>query len=136
MPLRDEYTLHQSDLGDFLSAVLWEEKNGSRLSVLSALARLDVDPWAEAARLAVLPKDVAASALVVILRQLPGQQPDASEAAVIADRLVTLLPEGGSVTRIPGDTSGHGARLGTSGRWLLVALMVVLAVWMMNRLWS
>lgn len=36
----------------FLCASIGEDRNGTMLSVLSALARLDVDPWQEAADLA------------------------------------------------------------------------------------
>jgi hypothetical protein len=39
----------------FLYAPVDEEGNGVLLSVLSALARLDVDPWREAAELARMP---------------------------------------------------------------------------------
>lgn len=39
----------------FLYAQLGEERNGMPLSVLSALAQLQVDPWQKAARLARLP---------------------------------------------------------------------------------
>ena len=35
---------------DFLFATVCEEANGMQLSVLSALARLNLDPWEEAAR--------------------------------------------------------------------------------------
>jgi hypothetical protein len=56
----------------FLQAQLWEEKNGMRLSILSALARLDLDPWQEAAVLAALPKETASLRLSELLRRLPG----------------------------------------------------------------
>jgi hypothetical protein len=42
------------------------------LSVLSALARLDVDPWEEAAKLSELPKDTAAQRLASFIVRLPG----------------------------------------------------------------
>lgn len=140
MPLRAEYTLHHSDLGEFLSAPVWEEKNGSPLSVLSALTRLGIDPWAEGTRLAVLPRDAAASALAVILRRLPGPPLDPSEALTIAVRLVTLLPKGGSTTAIPGALSdgdaGQRRNPEALGRWILLALMVILVAWMLRWLWS
>ncbi|HYD67114.1 hypothetical protein [Azospirillum sp.] len=136
MPLRPEYTLHQSDLAEFLSAPLWMEKNGSSLSVLSALARLDIDPWAEAARLAALPRDAAAAALAVILRRLPAQQPDAPDAVTTADRLVKLLPEGGSATAITSKTGGRNRHTGSTGPWLLLVLTAMLVAWAMNGVWS
>ena len=38
----------KSEFDSFLCAPIGEERNGMLLSVLSALARLDVDPWQEA----------------------------------------------------------------------------------------
>lgn len=135
MPLRAEYTLHQSDLSEFLSAPLWEEKNGTPLSVLSALARLDIDPWAEAARLAALPRDAAASALAIILRRLPTQQSGTPDAGTVADRLVTLLPEGGSAMS-PDGNPRRPRGMGTTSLWVVLALVAILFVWTMKGLWS
>jgi len=41
-----------SEFNDFLFAPIGEDKNGMLVSVLSGLARSDVDPWQEAAKLA------------------------------------------------------------------------------------
>lgn len=135
MPLRPEYTLHQSDLNEFLCAPLWDEENGSRLSVLSALARLGIDPWAEAARLAALPRDAAASALAVILRRIPTQQPEAPDAVATADRLVRLLPEGGSATAPNGEVVDR-RRTGGINPLFLLLLMAALVAWGMMSFWS
>lgn len=135
MPLRAEYTLHQSDLSEFLSAPLWDEKTGTPLSVLSALARLDIDPWAEAARLAALPRDAAASALAVILRRLPTQHSGVPDAGTVADRLVMLLPEGGSATTADGNAAPP-RRMGTTSHWVVLALLAILFVWATKGLWS
>jgi len=48
-----------TEYNEFLFATIGEEKNETPLSVLSALTRLDVDPWREAARLSQLPKEEA-----------------------------------------------------------------------------
>ena len=40
------------EFDEFLWASVGEDRNGTGLSVLSALARLDVDPWQEANSLA------------------------------------------------------------------------------------
>lgn len=138
MALRAEYTLHQSDLSEFLAAPLWVEKNGSSLSVLSALARLDIDPWVEAARLAALPKDAAASALAVILHRLPAQRSGALDAGAIADHLVTLLPKGGSATTADGNAGqrpGPSGGPAVNGRWIVLLLLAALFVWAMKGLW-
>ena len=59
-----------SDIGpqfDFLCAPIGEDRNGTTLSVLSALARLDVDPWSEATSLARMPREAAAERLTALI---------------------------------------------------------------------
>ena len=46
-----------SEFDNFLLAPIGDDNNGMQLSVLSALARLNVDPWEQAATLALLPAD-------------------------------------------------------------------------------
>ncbi len=72
---------------DFLFASVREDKNGP-LSVLSALARLDVDPWQTAAALAQLPRTAAAQRLASLFAGLPDEPSDPDAAA----RLVAFLP--------------------------------------------
>jgi hypothetical protein len=62
------------------------------LTVLSALARLDVDPWTEAAELSELPKGAAAQRLASLIARLPGGRWTLADSTAIADRLVELLP--------------------------------------------
>lgn len=63
------------------------------LNVVSALTRLDVDPWGEAARLAALPKALAADALEPMIAQLPILRWQQSDNRAISQRLVELLPD-------------------------------------------
>jgi hypothetical protein len=56
-----------SEYDPFLSSPLWMDRNESPLSVMSALARLDIDPWAEAAALAALSKAAAVARLSALL---------------------------------------------------------------------
>ena len=86
----------------FLFAPICEEANGMQLSVLSALARIDVDPWEEANRLAAMPKAIAERTLVSTIDQVLGKSWKPSETEVIAARLVQLLPHRGE----GGDTNG------------------------------
>jgi hypothetical protein len=60
MTLRPEYSLGRSAYNDFLHAPLGHDAAGTELTVLSALTRLGLDPWAEAARLADLSRPAAA----------------------------------------------------------------------------
>ena len=94
--MRAGFNLHHSDLQEFLFAPIWDEKNGTPLSILSALARLGMDPWGEAARLADMPRAAAASALAAILAKLPRNEPEVPDYAKISQHLVQFLPEGGS----------------------------------------
>jgi hypothetical protein len=92
MTLSAQFSLLDSDLSDFLFASVGDEQNGMQLSVISALARLGVDPWEEAARLAALPKVLAADALAPIISRLSIGRPQRSDQMAIAQRLVGLLP--------------------------------------------
>jgi hypothetical protein len=82
-------------LGDrfnaFLRSGLWQDRDETPLSVLSALARLDVDPWEEAAQLALLPEHSASAKLAAMLANLPGGPPDRRELDAHCARSVRLL---------------------------------------------
>lgn len=84
------------EFDEFLFAAVGEDANGMPLSVLSALSRLDIDPWADAARLAHLPKDSAIIALGQSIARLPLGRWQAADTTAIATRLVELLPKPGS----------------------------------------
>jgi len=82
----------------FLGAPIGEGRNGTPLSVLSALARLDVDPWREAASLARMPVDAAAMRLTALIISLPDAPTKDVPAMKVAANLVTLLPKPASFT--------------------------------------
>ena len=82
-----------SNLNRFLYAPICEDCNGVQLSVLSALARANVDPWEEAARLATMPKATAEEALATMLHDASALDLDRSEAEAVAARLIKLLPQ-------------------------------------------
>lgn len=94
MTLRPEYSLGHSQYNDFLFASVGEEKTGT-LTVLSALTRLGVDPWQEAARLADMPRDSAIRSFAVTIAGLPEGDWTASDTTAIAARLLAWLPAGG-----------------------------------------
>jgi hypothetical protein len=96
MVLRPEYMLGHSEFNEFLYAVVGEEKNGMRLTVLTALTRTGLDPWREASRLSDLSKEEATRALAAIINTLPEGDWIASDSWAIADRLVHSLPGRGS----------------------------------------
>jgi hypothetical protein len=81
-----------SEFDDFLLASIGDDNNGMQLSVLSALARLDVDPWKEAATLARLPGDAATRKLTSLIAALPAGPSARPDSGTIAARLILLLP--------------------------------------------
>jgi len=86
------FSLLKSEFNDFLFAPIGEERNDTVLTVLSALARLGIDPWQEAARLAQLSAEMATRRLTSIISGLPNGRWAQSDAGAIAARLVELLP--------------------------------------------
>jgi hypothetical protein len=81
-----------SEFDNFLLAPIGDDNNGMLLSVLSALARLDVNPWEEAAALARLPADAATRKLASLVAALPTGPSARPDSATIAARLISLLP--------------------------------------------
>jgi hypothetical protein len=97
---RARFSSLSASYDDFLYAPVCEDANGMRLSVISALARTNVDPWEEATRLAAMPKAIAEKALLSILDLVSGRSWKSPEAAAIAARLVRLLPQAGEATTV------------------------------------
>jgi hypothetical protein len=85
-------TVGRSQFDDFLFAQIGQEANGMWLSVLSVLARLDIDPWQEAATLAQMSRNAATERLRLLLAGLPEEWSGRSDPEAIATRLIALLP--------------------------------------------
>ena len=81
-----------TEFNDFLFASLGADKNGMQLSVVSALARLDVDPWQVAAELAGLPRRGATQKLLSLIELLPPELPLHQHPDTTAASLLALLP--------------------------------------------
>jgi len=88
----DVNTLQRSDLNPFLFADIGTEANGMTLSVMSVFARRGTDPWTEAGRLAILPKEAAADSLAHMIAGMPKSLWALPDAFTIAVRLIGLLP--------------------------------------------
>ena len=80
------------EFDDFLFAAIGDDLNGMPLSVVSVLARVDLDPWQEAATLAALPAELATQRLTMLLAALPERTLQRTSAASTAVRLIALLP--------------------------------------------
>ena len=95
------------EFNNFLYALIGADRNEMPLSVLSALARLDIDPWEEAAELAELPKDTATQRLAALIARLPDPRWVQADSRAIADRLIELLPYRSS-SKVPLPQKAHG----------------------------
>jgi hypothetical protein len=80
------------EFDDFLFTRVGEDSGGQSLSVVTMLARLDVDPWQAAARLAALPRESAALELAAMLAELPALGLAPHDILSTADRLAAMLP--------------------------------------------
>jgi len=135
MGLRSEYSLVHSEFNEFLFAFVGEEKSGQPLTVLSALARLGLDPWDEAARLSEMTKEAATSALSAAIAGLPEGDWAAADSRSIASRLVGWLPRRGSASgESPQDRSGEGPQPKSDApkwpAWVVFAVAIlVLVMW-------
>jgi hypothetical protein len=84
----------ESQYDAFLFASLCENDEMT-LSVLSLLARLDLDPWQEAGRLAQLSKEQAINSLASKIWKSNSERWSPSEASILAIRLIERLPSHG-----------------------------------------
>ena len=89
-----ELSRPESQYDAFLFASVCETDEMT-LSVLSVLARQDVDPWQEADRLAQLSRDQAINSLASKIRKSKSERWSPSEASILAVRLIELLPSHG-----------------------------------------
>ena len=111
------------EFDNFLFASIGDIGNGPHLSTISALARLDVDPWAEAISLAQMPRERATERLTSLIASVPNSVPFGRSPEEIAARLVELLP-GAKATRI--DLPQAMRAVGPTRRSRLLAALGVL----------
>lgn len=137
MALRPEYSLHHSEFNEFLFASVGEEKSGQDLTVLSALARLGLDPWGEADRLSALSKEAAVGALAATIAKLPRGDWKRSDTQSIAARLVNCLPRRGSLPARPQNAMGIDSRnptfdVGKWPVWVAITAVVLIAIYSLH----
>jgi hypothetical protein len=126
-----------TEYNSFLYATIGTDANGTLLSVLSAMARMNLDPWQEAASLAELPGKSAASRLASLIAAVPGAPSVSDDPGIIATRLIKLLP---GQTRIilpvlPSCKNLPGIGALTQSR-LALFVIVTLIVMALGALWT
>jgi len=134
-------TSQRSEFNAFLYAPVCLEHDGMTLSMLSAIARQDLDPWGEAARLSKLPPEVAVNQIRELIDALPLRTSAQLDCAEVAGRLGALLPRQAAfgVNAITRPTS-KGAQsptavAGFNWRFLCVYFCAMLLMnWLMSQL--
>src|SRR6185437_11907787 len=129
MGLPPEFSLLHSDLNQFLFATLGHERSGAPLTVLSALTRLNIDPWAEGAQLSRLSREEAAQLLVPLIASFAEEERASLDVQAIAARLAELLPIPVSVSPPAPSARGNGRWIRRPPIWLFwLGLGLLLAV--------
>ena len=112
---------HRSEFDRFLYAPVGEERNGMSLSVLSALARLEMDPWQEAATLTKMPAQDATVRLASLLSSLPSDAATLLAPSTVL-RLIALLPQ-----ERPSDRRSRETSVSVTARYWMVAFYFLMA---------
>lgn len=125
MALRPLYAPLRPDLDKFLQATVGEERDGVPLTMISALARLDLDPWDEAGRLSSLAKPEAGEQLARTILRLTGTRWRTPEARRIADDLIELLPTRAEVREAAAGSFAKHLTIASGKRFWLICLLLL-----------
>jgi hypothetical protein len=122
------------DFSRFLYAEVGDDQQGGLLSVISALARVGVDPWDEAASLTRLPLNASVQALSALLARLPAGSGKPPDPVTVAARLVTLLPrEEERPTPVPRAATTANAASGHNYRLMAVVGAIFILLFMLTQ---
>ncbi len=128
------FSLPAPEFNEFLFAPIGPDRNGMLLSVLSALARLDLDPWQEARNLARLSEAKAAERLASLITALPRSARADQDPGTIAARLIALLPRRvDSNFRSPETLLGVGAALNSPTVKCLIFCAIILVMTLVSQ---
>lgn len=127
MPAPGILNFHDPALERFLFASVGEDRNGSSVTVLSALARLDLDPWDVAAELASSGREAAVSRLRTLLSRCKDVPALATENGKVARTLAPLLPPAAPAATSVGDAV-HKGIASSQGMILSVAVVILFLI--------
>lgn len=121
-----------SEFDKFLYAPIGETHDEMPLSVLSAFARQNVDPWAKAAELSLLPRESAIEKLAALIVLVTSGVSASGDPAARAAHLIALLPRaaGFGLPRYQPSPNGAPRDLMTITIYLIVGgLIIASALW-------
>ncbi|WP_298975051.1 hypothetical protein [uncultured Roseobacter sp.] len=114
-----------SDYDAFLFAELGEDKTGAAVTVLSALARLDLEPWTEARELAGLGREDAKVRLTTHFEAITDIPALALASEGRAAKLISLLPKRAPLRVSKSLEAGTNNSPKISISWTMMALVGV-----------
>jgi len=126
----------RTDLDGFLFAPIADDANGMPLTMISALGRLGIDPWAEAADIHALSRESATEKVTSLLSAVPHGPAPGAETATLAARLVELLhskPGNGAVAAVvapsaPISPMAAFSSQSTATRWAIYSVIALTAL--------
>ena len=119
-----------SEFNAFLFSSIGEDRNGLPLTVVSLLARRELEPWQEAAALAAMSADAATRRLDSLIRTLPAQPLTLPDSRTIATRLIALLPRETDPEIGPAEKQAKAADTGAVARrrrTMVIAVILVIS---------
>jgi hypothetical protein len=135
MKPREPATRLGSEFNAFLYSAIGEDRNGMPLSVVSLLARRDLDPWQEAASLAAMSADAATRRLDSLIRTLPDQPLTLPDSRSIASRLIALLPRWTDPKIRPAEKQAKTAdakAVASRRRTIVIAMILVISMMLLR----
>ncbi|MCD1618034.1 hypothetical protein K7H20_08230 [Salipiger manganoxidans] len=120
---------HPPEFERFLYAPVGTDRKGSSVTVLSALARLGLDPWTETAALVALSRDAARVRLGLLLSKVWDVPALGRDHGTVAQELTLLLPDTPPKAAPTWQAAPLAAgRLGSSTAiWMIFAILFVVA---------
>ena len=121
-----------SDYDAFLFAELGEDRNGAAVTVLSALARIDLEPWNEARELSNLAREDAQVRLTTHFEAITDIPALALASEGRAAKLVSLLPKREPLRASKSREAGTDNSPRISISWTTMAIVgVVVLAWIL-----
>ncbi len=120
------------EFGRFLYASVGGDRRCCAVPVLSVLARLDLDPWTEAADLAALNRKAAATRFALLLSRVGDVPTLDQDHGAVGRELTGLLCEGASPPGNPDSAAKIGLSTRSGAFWAILAGLFLLSQMMLG----
>ena len=128
MSRMDELRQSATPLDRFLHASVGEDRNGNPVTVLSAFARLGLDPWEEASDLSRLTRERARLRLGGLLARFRDVAVSGDGYGPTTQRLIDLLPRNSPHSSREANPSSSPAHLAVAPILAIISVIFVLVL--------